>query len=150
MSIFNKILKLEESKEVKIEENPKVAAARELVRRSDWLNEEIRKCKNALYVLEYAQENPDKIQMKIPIPGDRRTLSGMYSGYINYYDYDLPIEACDLLNIIEITKEYYKQQIVSLERELKNTIIWNIKTALTIWEIENFHLLFLKQNMEEK
>ena len=119
MSIFNKILKLEESKEVKIEENPKVAAARELVRRSDWLNEEIRKCKNALYVLEYAQENPDKIQMKIPIPGDRRTLGGMYSGYINCYDYDLPIEACDLLNIIEITKEYYKQQIVSLERELK-------------------------------
>jgi len=119
MSVFNRILGIEESKEVKIEENPKVSAARALVRRSDWLHEEMRKCKDALHVLEYAQENPDKIKMRIPIPEDRRTLGGMYSGYIGYYEYDLPIEARDLLNIMKSKEEYYKQRIAQLEYELK-------------------------------
>ena len=120
MSLFERITGKQEPEVVKVEENPRVAQARALVKRSDMINDEIRKCKNALYVLGYAKEHIDDINIQITIPTDRRTMGGMYSGFIDRLTYDVPIEKnCKLKNLLEYAEEDYNNQLMLLEHELK-------------------------------
>ncbi len=96
MSVLSKLFKEEEPvQEQKPYNNPKVDAARELVRKSDNLKDSITELEHELEVLEHAKKTPCDVKLVIRYP--EYHMSYKFPDRISDHNYEIPGEYFDMI-----------------------------------------------------